>query len=102
MKLITILGPTATGKTKLATHLAFRADGEIINADSRQVFRKMNIGTGKDYEDYIVEGTLIPYHLADNMEPGEEGSVFDFYRGLVCACYESWGKGKGPGGGGRT
>ena len=96
MKLITILGPTATGKTKLAAHLAFRANGEIIGADSRQVFRKMNIGTGKDYEDYIVEGTLIPYHLVDIMEPGEEFSVFDFYKGFVSAFNEISGKGKLP------
>jgi len=96
MKLITILGPTATGKTKLAAHLAYRIKGEIISADSRQVFRKMNIGTGKDYEDYIVESTPIPFHLVDIMNPGEEFSVFDFYKGFTNAFYEISEKGKLP------
>jgi len=96
MKLITILGPTATGKTKLAAHLAFRANGEIISADSRQVFRNMNIGTGKDYNDYIVNGTNIPFHLIDIAEPGEEFSVFDFYKGFISAFNEISGKRKLP------
>jgi tRNA dimethylallyltransferase len=85
MKLITILGPTATGKTKLAAYLAYRINGEIISADSRQVFKKMNIGTGKDYSDYVVEGKTIPYHLIDIAEPGEEFSVFDFRRNFINA-----------------
>ncbi|MGD0710934.1 MAG: tRNA (adenosine(37)-N6)-dimethylallyltransferase MiaA [Bacteroidales bacterium] len=85
MKLITILGPTATGKTKLAAHLAYQINGEIISADSRQVFRHMNIGTGKDYSDYIVKGKTIPYHLIDIAEPGEEFSVFDFRKNFVNA-----------------
>lgn len=67
--LITILGPTATGKTKLAVKLAYNFNGEIISADSRQVYKKMNIGTGKDLVDYEIEGTKIPYHLIDIIEP---------------------------------
>jgi tRNA dimethylallyltransferase len=96
MKLITILGPTATGKTKLASRLAFRIGGEIISADSRQVFRRMNIGTGKDYEDYIVKATLIPYHLVDIMEPGEEFSVFNFQQKFIQVFNEISDKGKLP------
>ena len=85
MNLITILGPTATGKTKLASHVAFHFSGEIISADSRQVFKRMNIGTGKDIEDYIVNGIKIPYHLIDIAEPGEEFSVFDFQKNFINA-----------------
>ena len=69
-KLITILGPTACGKTTIATALAARIDGEIISADSRQVYRRMDIGTGKDLSDYVIDGKAIPYHLIDICEPG--------------------------------
>jgi tRNA dimethylallyltransferase len=85
LKLITILGPTATGKTKLAAHLADQINGEIISADSRQVFRNMNIGTGKDYDDYIVDGKQIPYHLVDIADPGDEFSVFSFRQNFISA-----------------
>ena len=69
--LITILGPTASGKTDLAAHVAARlGNTEIISADSRQVYRGMDIGTGKDLKDYTVGGTLVPYHLIDIMEAG--------------------------------
>ena len=78
MNFVTILGPTATGKTKLAAQLAFHFTGEIISADSRQVYRSMNIGTGKDYDDYFVKAGMIPYHLVDVCEPQDEFSVFDF------------------------
>lgn len=74
--LLTILGPTASGKTRLAVALAQQLSGEIISADSRQVFRRMDIGTGKDLHEY---GT-IPYHLIDVLEPGQECSVFTFQR----------------------
>lgn len=80
--LITILGPTATGKTKLAAHLAYAINGEIISADSRQVYRKMDIGTGKDLDDYLVQGVQIPYHLVDIAEPGYEFNLFEFYQGF--------------------
>ena len=70
-KLITILGPTATGKTALATEVAYRLGGEVISADSRQVFRGMDLGTGKDLADYDLHGTHIPYHLIDICDPRE-------------------------------
>lgn len=76
--MITVLGPTACGKTAFATHLAKELDGEIISADSRQVFRGMDIGTGKDINEYNVDGTQIPYHLIDIIEPGERYSVYQF------------------------
>lgn len=76
--LITILGPTATGKTKLAVQLANRFNGEIISADSRQVYKKMNIGTGKDLDEYVINGKTIPYHLIDIIEPTEEFNLFLF------------------------
>ena len=70
--LITILGPTATGKTKLAVQLAECFNGEIISADSRQVYRGMNIGTGKDLSEYLFNNKPIPYHLIDIINPTEE------------------------------
>ena len=76
--LITILGCTATGKTKLAVQLADFFNGEIISADSRQVYRGMNIGTGKDLSEYIVNGKSIPYHLIDVLDPEEEFNLFLF------------------------
>lgn len=76
--MIVILGPTATGKTTIATHLAADIHGEIISADSRQVFSGMDIGTGKDLSEYVVNGVEIPYHLIDIAQPGMEYSVFDF------------------------
>ncbi|MCK9617329.1 MAG: tRNA (adenosine(37)-N6)-dimethylallyltransferase MiaA [Lentimicrobiaceae bacterium] len=80
MPLITLLGPTATGKTRLAALLAAACNGEIISADSRQVYRKMNLGTGKDYNDYIVNGKQITYYLIDIADPGYEYSVHEFQR----------------------
>ena len=83
-KMITILGPTASGKTSVAAALALRIDGEIISADSRQVYRRMDIGTGKDLADYCVDGRNIPYHLIDIAEPGTKYNLFqyqqDFYK----------------------
>ena len=76
--LITILGPTATGKTALAANIASFINGEIISADSRQIYRGMDIGTGKDLNDYIVDGELIPFHLIDIAEPGSRYNVFEF------------------------
>jgi len=78
--LITILGVTATGKTKLAVALAGLLDGEIISADSRQVYKGMDIGTGKDLSEYIYNGAQIPYHLIDIVQPGYEYNVYEFYR----------------------
>ena len=76
--MITILGPTATGKTSFATYIASQLNGEIISADSRQVYRGMNIGTGKDLSDYSIDGQEIPYHLIDIVNPGYEYNVFEF------------------------
>ena len=73
-----MLGPTATGKTRLAALLANKIDAEIISADSRQVYKNMNLGTGKDYDDYIVYGKSIPYHLIDIHEPGYKYNVYEF------------------------
>ena len=77
-KLITILGPTASGKTNFAAALAAHLDTEIISADSRQVYRSMDIGTGKDLADYIVDGKEIPYHLIDICNPGDKYNVFEY------------------------
>lgn len=76
--MIVILGPTASGKTSLAAHVAFEFDGEIISADSRQVYKGMDIGTGKDYGDYLINGKKISCHLIDIVEPGYEYNLFEF------------------------
>lgn len=78
--LIVILGPTASGKTKLAVELAYNMRGEIISADSRQVYRGMDIGTGKDLSEYHREGEIIPHHLIDILEPSQEFNVFEFQK----------------------
>jgi tRNA dimethylallyltransferase len=78
-----ILGPTACGKTRLAALLAHKLGGEIISADSRQVFRGMTIGTGKDYEDYYVDGVQIPFHLVDIRDAGYEYNVFEFQQDFI-------------------
>ncbi len=85
--MITILGPTASGKTDLATHLAARLNAEIISADSRQVYRGMDIGTGKDLADYMVDGHVVPYHLIDICEPGTKYNLFRYQQDLL-DCYE--------------
>lgn len=81
--LITILGPTATGKTGLAAHLAARFNGEIISADSRQIYRGMDLGTGKDYTDYLVGGIEIPSHLIDIEDAGVHYNVFRFQTDFI-------------------
>lgn len=83
--LVTILGPTASGKTPLAVALAYRLDAEIISGDSRQVYRRMDLGTGKDLADYVVDGKRIPYHLIDIVEPGYKYNVFEFQRDFLQA-----------------
>ncbi len=95
-KLLCISGPTATGKTRLAAMVAAKMQGEIISADSRQVFRNMNLGTGKDYEDYLVNGQNIPYHLIDILEAGAEYNVFEFQKDFLSAYHEITGRGKLP------
>lgn len=84
-KLITILGPTACGKTSLAVHLALKCQGEIISGDSRQVYRRMDIGTGKDIADYTVGTQTIPYHLIDICEPGTKYNLFEYQRDFLKA-----------------
>ena len=76
--LIVILGPTASGKTHLAAKLAYDLQGEIISADSRQVYKNMDIGTGKDLNQYIINGRRIPYHLIDIVAPENEFNLFEF------------------------
>jgi tRNA dimethylallyltransferase len=78
--LLIITGPTASGKTALAAAISYRVEGEIISADSRQVYRGMNIGTGKDYNDYLINGIRIPCHLIDIADPGYKYNVFEYQR----------------------
>ena len=92
--LITILGPTASGKTKVAAQLAARLDAEIISADSRQVYRRMDLGTGKDLEDYVVDGKAIPYHLIDIAEPGTKYNVFEYQHDFLEAYSDIKARGK--------
>jgi tRNA dimethylallyltransferase len=95
-QLITVLGPTASGKTALAAALAERMDTEIISGDSRQVYRGMDIGTGKDISDYTVNGKAIPYHLIDLCEPGYKYNVFEYQRDFFRAFESIRTKGKLP------
>ena len=86
--LIAILGPTASGKTPFATALAAQLDTEIISADSRQIYREMDLGTGKDLSDYTINGKQIPYHLIDIAEPGYKYNVFEYQHDFLNA-YDS-------------
>lgn len=94
--LITILGPTASGKTPLAAHLADKLGAEIISGDSRQIYRRMDLGTGKDLVDYVVDGRPVPYHLIDIVEPGYKYNVFEYQRDFLKAYEEITAKGKLP------
>ena len=94
--LIVVLGPTACGKTTFAAHLAYKIDGEIISGDSRQVYRDMTIGTGKDLADYIVDGKQIPYHLVDICEAGEKYNVYRFQNDFQEAFLDITSRGKTP------
>ena len=94
--LITILGPTASGKTPLAAALAYKLDTEIISGDSRQIYRRMDLGTGKDLADYVVDGHQVPYHLIDIVEPGYKYNVFEYQRDFLSAYNEVKQKGKLP------
>ena len=94
--LITILGPTASGKTPLAVHLADKLNTEIISGDSRQIYRRMDLGTGKDLVDYVVEGRPVPYHLIDIVEPGYKYNVFEYQRDFLKAYEDITSRGKMP------
>ncbi|MEW6334638.1 MAG: tRNA (adenosine(37)-N6)-dimethylallyltransferase MiaA [Thermodesulfobacteriota bacterium] len=94
--LLVILGPTASGKTGLAAVVARRIDGEIISADSRQVYRGMNLGTGKDLSEYGRGAAAVPYHLIDILDPSEAFSVFDYQRRFHRCFREITARGKVP------
>lgn len=94
--LITILGPTASGKTPFAAALAYELNTEIISADSRQIYRGMDIGTGKDLADYTVKGTPIPYHLIDIVEPGYKYSIYEYQRDFLAVYQQLKEKGITP------
>lgn len=81
--LLVVLGPTASGKTRLAVQLAYQLQSGVISADSRQVYRHMDIGTGKDLNEYIVDNQQVPYHLIDILEPGEQYDVAQFQRDVM-------------------
>ncbi len=93
---LTILGPTAVGKTLLAARLASRLGGEVISADSRQVYRDMNIGTGKDLEDYMVNGYRIPVHLIDIVDAGTQYNLFEYQRDFLAVLEDMRRRGKFP------
>jgi tRNA dimethylallyltransferase len=94
--LITVLGPTAGGKTVFAAHLALAVNGEIISADSRQVFRGMDLGTGKDIGDYKIADQVVTSHLIDIADPGTEYNVFRFQHDFQAACSSIISRGKTP------
>lgn len=96
MNLITVLGPTAGGKTSFAAHLATALDTEIISADSRQIYKGMDLGSGKDIEDYTVDGKNIPYHLIDILPAGEKYNVFRYQKDFFDVYAKITAKGKTP------
>ena len=96
LKLIVITGPTATGKTSLAAQLAYDIDSEIISADSRQIYKGMDIGTGKDLNEYVVNNKSINYHLIDILDPMKDYSVYDFQKDFYKAYNDIQSKNKIP------
>ncbi|MCU0531515.1 MAG: tRNA (adenosine(37)-N6)-dimethylallyltransferase MiaA [Syntrophales bacterium] len=94
--LIVLLGPTASGKTRLAARLAAELRAELISADSRQVYRGMDVGTGKDLSEYVVDGARVPCHLIDVAEPGHLFSVFEFQQRFYSCFREITGRGSMP------
>lgn len=93
---ITLLGATASGKTAVAAHLADRMNGEIISADSRQIYRGMDLGTGKDLADYQVGSIQVPYHLIDIADAGYEYNVYEFQRDFITVFTDITHRGKFP------
>ena len=94
--LVTVLGHTAGGKTRFAACLAEKLKGEVISADSRQVYRHMDLGTGKDYEDYLVNGRQVPVHLIDILEPGYEYNVYEYQKDFIRVFQEVHARGSFP------
>ncbi|MDY0201454.1 MAG: tRNA (adenosine(37)-N6)-dimethylallyltransferase MiaA [Tenuifilaceae bacterium] len=94
--LVTILGPTAGGKTSVATHLAYNIGGEVISGDSRQVYRGMDLGTGKDIDDYVVNSKPIPYHLIDIVDAGYRFNVYEYQTLFIDAFNSIGAKGATP------
>ncbi len=96
MNLLIVTGPTASGKTRLAVHLANRLEGEIISADSRQVYKGMDIGTGKDLTEYTLDHRPIPYHLVDIRDAGEEYNLYEYQQDFEKAYQSIRSRGKLP------
>ena len=94
--LLAIIGPTASGKTSVAAHWAYRNGSEIISADSRQVYRGMTIGTGKDYADYVVNGLPVPYHCIDIVDAGLQYNVYEYQKDFLRAYNDIVCRGKMP------
>lgn len=94
--LLVILGPTAGGKTAVAAQWAYRNNGEVISADSRQVYRGMTIGTGKDYGDYLIDNQHVPYHCIDIAEPGYQYNVYEYQKDFLKAYADILNRGKIP------
>jgi tRNA dimethylallyltransferase len=94
--MLTILGPTATGKTQLAACIALKINGEVLSADSRQIYKGMDLGTGKDLNDYVVDGERIPYHLIDLADAGSQYNVFEFQREFIRSYTDICSRGKFP------
>lgn len=95
-EMITVLGPTACGKTAFAARLAHELGGEIISADSRQVYRSMDLGTGKDLDDYVVDGEKVPYHLIDIADAGEKYNVYEYQHDFMEAFADVTARGRLP------
>jgi tRNA dimethylallyltransferase len=95
-QLITVVGPTASGKTAFAVRLAHALGGEIISADSRQIYRGMDIGTGKDLSEYNVNGSPVPYHLIDIREAGDKYTLFDYQHDFHLALQEVLSRNRRP------
>ena len=93
---LVITGPTASGKTKIATTIAYKFNAEIISADSRQIYTGMNIGTGKDLDEYIINNQKIPYHLIDILDPKQNYSVYQFQRDFIASYNKIRNKSKLP------
>lgn len=95
-QLLAILGPTASGKTAVAAHAAYLLDGEVLSADSRQVYRGMDLGTGKDYNDYEINDKKIPCHLIDLVDAGYQYNVFEYQNDFLKAYEDVTSRGKFP------